>query len=442
MQTTVTKKNPYTFSILVKESGVEFEKAKKQIIETIRQEGKVKGFKKGSNIPEEVILREFGSEAISQQAVDAVIQKIYPKILKKENIVPVAPGNITDLKSTNPLEFTIEVEIFPEVEIDEKKLDAIKVKKTTVRVEKKEIEAELDAIKERFTHYHEAGSHAEDGADTSNNTIENGDRATISAQGYDKKGGEAIAETAVPNYPLVIGSGNFIPGFEEKLVGAKVGEEVAFDITFPKDYHSADFQGRKVHFVVNVEKLEKPHAPEFTEDFIEKLRGKKTDLEGFKAILKEEIRIRKENEARRGDEDKLMQEILTVSTVEVGPELLKNEIEQIYREHAANLEQQGLSIKDYLGHIRVDEETYKEQTVKPEGERRLKAELILRKIREMKKVEATDAEITEEIEKIIKEYSSPDVVARLREKLVPGDVYYEDIKNRLAYRKVVDMFWE
>jgi len=178
------------------------------------------------------------------------VGRLYPKILKKENIIPVAPGNITELKSMSPLEFTIEVEIFPEVEIDEKKLDAIKVKRTPVKVDKKEVEAELAAIKERFTHYHEAGSHTEDGADTSVTKIENSDRVTISAQGYDKKGGEAIAETAVPNYPLVIGSGNFIPGFEEKLIGAKVGDEVAFDITFPESYHADDFKNRKVYFVV------------------------------------------------------------------------------------------------------------------------------------------------------------------------------------------------
>ena len=381
-------------------------------------------------------------EQIDQHAVDIIIDKIYPKILKKENIIPVAPGNITELKSTNPLEFVIEVEIFPEVTIDEKKLDAIKVKKTNFKVMKKEIDEEIEAIKRRFTHYHEAGVHADDGADTSHTAIENGDRATVTAQGYDKKGGDAIPETAVPSYPLVIGSGNFIPGFEEKLIGAKAGDEVAFDITFPADYHSEEFKGRKVHFVVNVEKVEKPHAPEFTEDFIEKLRGVKTDLEGFKEIIKKEISARKETENRRKDEDTLMKKMLEAATIEVGPALVANEVNQVFAEHSENLAQQGLNMKQYLEHIKMDEEAYKETVVKPEAERRLKAELLLRKIREIRKVEATEAEIKEELEKIIAQYQNAEVVARLREKLVPGDMYYEDIKNRLAYRKTVDMFWE
>ncbi|MGP1582643.1 MAG: trigger factor [Candidatus Altimarinota bacterium] len=441
MQTTVTKKSPFLLSIEVKESGAEFEKAQKLAIEDFRKNGKINGFKPGT-APDNVIIKQFGQSAIDQHAVDIIIDKIYPKILKKENIIPVAPGNITELKSTNPLEFVIEVEIFPEVTIDEKKLDAIKVKKTNFKVMKKEIDEEIEAIKRRFTHYHEAGVHADDGADTSHTAIENGDRATVTAQGYDKKGGDAIPETAVPSYPLVIGSGNFIPGFEEKLIGAKAGDEVAFDITFPADYHSEEFKGRKVHFVVNVEKVEKPHAPEFTEDFIEKLRGVKTDLEGFKEIIKKEISVRKETENRRKDEDTLMKKMLEAATIEVGPALVANEVNQIFAEHSENLAQQGLNMKQYLEHIKMDEEAYKETVVKPEAERRLKAELLLRKIREIRKVEATEAEIKEELEKIIAQYQNAEVVARLREKLVPGDMYYEDIKNRLAYRKTVDMFWE
>lgn len=441
MQTTVTKKSPFLLSIEVKESGAEFEKAQKLAIEDFRKNGKINGFKPGT-APDNVIIKQFGQSAVDQHAVDIIIDKIYPKILKKENIIPVAPGNITELKSTNPLEFVIEVEIFPEVTIDEKKLDAIKVKKTNFKVLKKEIDEEIEAIKRRFTHYHEAGVHADDGADTSHTAIENGDRATVTAQGYDKKGGDAIPETAVPSYPLVIGSGNFIPGFEEKLIGAKAGDEVAFDITFPADYHSEEFKGRKVHFVVNVEKVEKPHAPEFTEDFIEKLRGVKTDLEGFKEIIKKEISARKETENRRKDEDTLMKKMLEAATIEVGPALVANEVNQVFAEHSENLAQQGLNMKQYLEHIKMDEEAYKETVVKPEAERRLKAELLLRKIREIRKVEATEAEIKEELEKIIAQYQNAEVVARLREKLVPGDMYYEDIKNRLAYRKTVDMFWE
>ncbi len=441
MQSVVTRKNSYTVSVNVKESGAELAKARKNVLEEIRAKGKVKGFKQGSAIPDSVIIREYGETMIEQQALDQVVEKIYPKILKKENIIPVAPGNITEVKSRDPIELTIEIEVFPEIEIDEKKLAKIKVKKTPVSVEEKEIDKEIEDIKARFTHFHGAGEHTEDGADTSHEKIEKNDRVTITAQGYEKKDGIAIRETYVPSYPLVIGSGSFIPGFEEELIGAKVGDERGFDITFPKDYHSDEFQGRKVYFVANIEKVEKPHAPEFTPDFIEKLRGVQTDMAGFREILRKEIVARKEQETRNKDEDVLMKSILEIAKFDVGPSLLDSEVEQIYREHGANLEQQGLSLKMYLEHLKKSEEAYKDEVVKPEAERRLKAELLLRKIREMQGVEATEDEVKEEVEKVIAQYGTPDVVARLREKLVPGDAYYEEIKSRVTYRKVVDGFW-
>jgi len=136
-----------------------------------------------------------------------------------------------------------------------------------------------------------------------------------------------------------------------------------------------------------------------------------------------------------------MKSILEISEIEVGPALVQNEVDQIFREHASNLEQQGLNIKMYLEHLKKSEEGYKDEVVKPEAERRLKAELILRKIREIQGIEATEAEVNAEIEKVIAAYQSEDVVKRLREKLVPGDAYYEDIKMRVTYRKVVDGFW-
>ncbi len=441
MQSVVTRKNSYTLSINIKESGVELEKAKKHVIEDIRTKGKVKGFKQGSAIPDAVIVREYGEEAISQQALDHVMNKIYPKILKKENIIPVSAGNITEVKSMDPIELTLEVEVFPEIEIDEKKLDKIRVKRTAYKIEESDIDTEIAEIKKRFTHFHEAGSHSEDGADTSNLTIESGDRVTITAQGYDKKWGEAIKETYVPSYPLVIGSGSFIPGFEEKLTGSKVGDEVGFEITFPADYHSEEFKSRKVHFTALIEKIEKPHIPEFTPEFIEQLRGVKTDMTGFREIIKKEITNKKESETRNQDEDTLMKEILAIATFDVGPTLLSQEIDQIFREHSSNLEQQGLDIRGYLEHVKKSETEYKETVIAPEAARRVKAELLLKKIREIKGTDATEDEVKIEVDKVIAQYGTPEVVERLRAKLIPGDAYFEDIKSRVIYRKVVDGFW-
>jgi trigger factor len=182
-------------------------------------------------------------------------------------------------------------------------------------------------------------------------------------------------------------------------------------------------------------------TPELTPEFIKDLRGVETDIAGLRDILRTEITTKKESETRNKDEDTLMKEILAIATFEVGPTLLSNEIDQIFREHASNLEQQGLDIKGHLDHVKKSETEYKETIVRPEAERRIKAELLLQKIKVIKGTEATEAEVTIEVDKVIAQYGSPEVVERLKAKLVPGDTYYEDIKNRVIYRKVVDMFW-
>ena len=164
-------------------------------------------------------------------------------------------------------------------------------------------------------------------------------------------------------------------------------------------------------------------------------------MAGFREIIKKEIIEKKENETRNKDEDTLMKEMLAVATFDVGPSLISNEVDQIYREHASNLEQQWLDIKGYLEHIKKSESEYKETVIKIEAIRRIKAELLLRKIKEIKGTNATDEEIKIEVDKVIAQYGTPEVIERLKAKLIPGDTYYEDIKNRVIYRKVVDMFW-
>lgn len=442
MNTNVVKKNGYLLEVTVTSAKSEYDKARKAALDEIRKSAKIKGFRAGSDIPEAIIVKEYGEAAIAQKTVDTFIDQNYTKILSKSSIVPVAPGNITAVKSINPIELTLEIETLPEVTIDEKKLKTIKVKKTDSSVTDTDVELAVKEIEKRFTHFHPAGEKTADGFESEEHAaIATGDRVTLDTQGFDKQGGADIPETKVKAFPLVIGSGQFIPGFEEKLVGHKVGDVVEFEITFPKDYHSPAFQGRKVFFVTTVFSLEKPHAPAWTEDFIEKLRGVKTDMAGFREILKKEILEEREYQARSKDEEGLLAQLREISTLEIGPGLLGAEIDRVYSEHAENIQGQGFSIKDYLGHLKQSEEEYKEQVLSEEARKRVSAELILKTLRDLKKIEPNEEEVSSEVEKIIARYTSEKVREQLRTKLVPGDGYYEDIKNRLAYRKVVDSFF-
>lgn len=442
MQSSSKKINAYTVELTIKENSKEFDKARTETIENIRNNASVKGFRKGSQIPEEVIVKEYGEELIRDRAVNLLLDKIYAKALQKEGIVPVSPGSVKQIVSESPLEVIMEIEVLPEAIIDEAKMKKIKIKKTLVAIEEDEVTSTLAEIEKRFTHFHDAGGHSEDGFDASNVVIETGDRVTIDTQGFDKQGGAAIPETKVAAFPLVIGSGSFIPGFEDKMIGKKVGEVVEFDITFPADYHSEEFKGRKVFFMTTIFRIEKSHKPEWTPEFIEKLRGVKTDLEGFKDILRKEIQGEKEYQARARDEHALLTKLMEITELEVGPALIESEINRVFDEQKQNIEAQGYTMKDYLSHAKKDESQYKEEVVRPEAVRRAKAELILKQVRDIMKIESSEDEVKAEVEKVIAQYSSEKVVERLREKLVPGDAYYEDIKARVTYRKVVDQFFE
>lgn len=441
MKTTLKKLPNCIVEVTLEDSASEYEKCRKLAIAKISKEIQIKGFRKGAPIPEALVLKEAGEAAIADETLDAYLKKNYTKILDETKLVPVAPGSVTNIVSYNPLVLTLQIEVVPEVTLNEKEINKIKIKKTEVTIDPKETDEAIAEIEKRFTHFHDSHGHNADGFDSSNTTIELGDRVTLNTQGYDKKDGEAIPETKVQEFPLIIGSGQFIPGFEEKLVGHKMGDTVEFEITFPKDYHSEAFKGRKVFFVSELNRLEKPHRPEWTPAFIEELRGVKTDMAGFKDIISKEILGEKERRAREADEKQLLEALSQHATFEIGESLLNREIDAVYQEQKQTMEGQGYNMKMYLDHLKKDEATYKAEVITPEARRRVSAEVILRKLREVKNMEASHEEIQMEINGIIAQYQNPEVVARLKAKLVPGDTYYEDIRVRLAYRKVVDGFF-
>lgn len=432
MQTSLTKTNAHTVELTIKDSTKEFEKAKANAIEHLKEHANLKGFRKGGHIPDDLIVKQFGEAAITEHAVDDYVNSVYRKALLKENIIPVGSGEITKVVSLSPIEIVIVVEVLPDAIVDEKKLSKINVKKTLASVDEADVDMAINQIETRFTKFEKT--------ENLDATIENGDRVVIEANGFTAKDGEAIPETRVQSFPLVIGSKAFIPGFEEQLVGHKVGEVVEFDITFPDTYHAEEFKNRNVYFVVTVFGLEKATKPEWTEAFIEGLRGVKTDMAGFREIIKKEVLAERERTVRMKDEEKLLDALLEAGTVELGEKVIAHETDRVFEEQAQNLAQSGYKMTDYLGHMQMDEETYKKQFLATEAVRRLKAELILKKIRELRKIEPTEAEVQAEIDKVIANYHNADVVKRLKEKLVAGSEMYEDLLARLAYRKAVDSF--
>lgn len=251
-----------------------------------------------------------------------------------------------------------------------------------------------------------------------------------------------MESTSMRDYPLVLGSNILVPGFEEGMVGMKLGEEKEIDVVFPKDYHNAEFAGKKTKFNVTVKKFEHAHKPEFTEEFIKQLRGKDLDLKGFKELIKSELMETKTMNAQMEEEGQLIDELLKISTLDIGDGLLANQIEKVYTEIKENVSKDGVKMEHYLESLKMTEEQYKEKNVTPSALKRLQGELLLHKVYEMEKLEVTEAEMKKEIEKATARFESPDVLEKLKELYLPGNKYYEELKMRVGYRKLIDSFFE
>lgn len=418
------------FEMIIEEETKNIARERGHVMEYLKNTADIKWYRKWT-APEAMIVKKYGEEQINHMVIDHAIDHIYQDAIKKEKIVPVAQAEIVEVISESPLKFKVHVEILPEVKISDK-YKKIKLKKTVIEVSDKEVEWALNDIQTRFTKFEEASN---------TDSIENWDKVTIDTTWYDKY--EKILEsTSMQDYPLVIGSKLLVPWFEEGLIGKKSWDEITLDITFPKDYHNAWFAWKETKFKVNIKKIEKSVKPEFTPEFIKNLRWKDLDLEWFKALIKEEIKETKEMNARVDEEHKLIDELLKVTDLDIWDKLLVNQVEKVFTEIKENLSKDNLRMVDYLESLKMTEEDYKEKNVKSIAKKRLEGELILHKLMELEDIKITDAEMDKEIDTILARFGSEDVLKKLKELYIPGSKYYEELRQRTSYRKLIDSFFE
>jgi len=221
-----------------------------------------------------------------------------------------------------------------------------------------------------------------------------------------------------------------------------VGDSKDIDVTFPKDYHNADFAGKKTQFKVTAKKLEKAHKPEFTPEFIEGLRGQKMELPEFKKLIKAELLETKEANDGMEREMKLIEELLKHTTLELGDKIIEQQTDTVFEEIKQNITKDGVKVEDYLASLGLSTAEYKKQHVEATAIKRLQGELILNELMTKEKVEVSDDEMKVEVEKVMSKYESADVLKRLEELYVPGSKYFEELRRRMAYRKLIDTFFE
>lgn len=430
MKSSIKKLEKSIIELTIEESKENIAKYRKKVLNDLRKNADIKWFRKWSHIPDEVILKNYSEERISTLMIDEALNKLYGEALKENKILPIAQWEVKEIKSQDPLIVVMHIEVFPEVSIDDK-YKSIKLKKNTFKVEEKEVLDALDEIQKKFTHFHEAENDYE---------AKTWDKLFINTTWYDVSWNK-LENTSMENYPLVLWSNVLVPWFEDWLVWKKVNDKVKLNITFPKDYHNDSFKGKETIFDVEILKIEKSHKPEFTPEFIKDLRGKELDFEWFKALIREELLETKETNARMLDENALMDELMKISKVDFWDSMLKNQTSRVYEEIKQNIIQSWAKVNDYISSLGLTENDYIEKNIKPIAIKRLTSELILHKLAEIEKTTVTQEEATQEIEKIMSRFGSEDVVKRLKELYTPWTKYYEELSQRIVYRKLIDSFF-
>lgn len=398
----------------------EWKETQKKALNKLAKKVKIDGFRPGK-APVAMVKARVSKGSILEEATDMILQANFVKILNDAKVEPLAqPALNINKVSEEELEVRILVPVKPEVELGEYK--GLEVKKTRVTVTKKEIEEQLTNYQSQFAEL----SVKEDG------NVADGDTAVIDFEGFID--GVAFEGGKGENYPLEIGSGSFVPGFEEQLVGMGVDKEEEIKITFPKDYGAVDLAGKEAVFKVTVHEIKEKHLPEIDDELAKDVNidGVET-LDQLKDHIKANIKTRKENENEQKFMDDIYDALIANSKVETSEALLKEEQEMLLKEIEQNLQRQGLNFEVYEQFTGKNKDAIKED-VKPQAEKRVKINAILAAIIEEEKLVVSEEELETELQTIADYYKKE--LAEVK-KIFEGNM--SRIENDLLTRKAIEL---
>ncbi len=369
----------------------EWTAAKEAAVDKLAKNVKVDGFRDGK-APKQLVRSKISDASIQQEAIDALLSANYSKALMDNNIAPIAQPAV-NIESLNDegVTIVINVPVLPEVELGQYK--DLEVAKGEVEVTAEDIEAALKNYQEQFA---ELAVKAEDGA------VETGDTATIDFEGF--VDGEAFEGGKGEAYPLEIGSGSFIPGFEDQLVGLKSGEEKDVVVTFPENYGAENLAGKEATFKCKVIDIKSKTLPEIDDELAKDVNIDGVDtLDQLKEHVQKDLTTRKESEVENKFNEDLFKAIIENSKVEESAAMIEGEVQQLLQEIEMNLQQQGMNFELYEQFTGQSKDVIA-QNVRPQAVDRFKLNAILAQIVKAEGLENTAEEIEAELQMIADTY--------------------------------------
>ena len=404
--------------LTIEVSAEELEKAIQGAYLKQRNKISVPGFRKGK-VPRQMIEKMYGVGIFYEDAANALIPTAYGKAYDEceLDIVSQPKVEVVQLEKGKPFIFTAEVAVKPEVTLGEYK--GLSVDKVSNRVTAKE----LDAILEEEQKKNARTVVVEDRA------VQDGDEVVLDFEGF--VDGVAFEGGKGENYPLTIGSGSFIPGFEEQLIGAEAEKEVEVNVTFPEEYHSEDLAGKAAVFKCTVHEIKAKELPELDDEFAAEVSEFDT-LDAYKADIKAKIKEQKIADGNRKKEDQAVEKAVANATMEIPEAMIDTQVNQMAQDFAQRIQQQGLSMEQYFQFTGMTAESMMEE-LRPQAVKRIETRLVLEAIAKAENIEITDERIDEELAKMAEAYKME--VEKLKEFM--GENEKEQMKMDLAVQDAV-----
>ena len=396
----------------------DLEKAMQNAYQKAKGRISIPGFRKGK-APRKMIEQMYGKGVFLEDAVNALIPEHYSKALAEceFEIVSQPTIDITQAEPGKAFIFTAEVATKPEVTLGDYK--GVEVPKTEITVTDEDVDAEIKKEQEknsRTINVEDRGAQLQDVV-----TID----FEGSVDGVPFDGGQAT------EYPLTLGSNTFIPGFEDQLVGAKVGDDVDVKVTFPEEYQAKELAGKEAIFKCAVKKIEAKELPELDDDFAKDVSEFDT-LAEYKEHIKTNLVERKENEAKRAKEDAAVDKAIENAQMDIPEAMLQTQCRQMLDDFSRRMQSQGLSMDQYFQFTGMTAEKMMED-MKPQALKRIQTRLVLEKVAEVENIQPTEEEVNEEISKMAEAYKME--ADKLKELL--GERELEQMKKDMAVQKAV-----
>lgn len=419
MQVHKTQLTPTTIKLTIEADQETLEAVRSQVLTRLARTVNMQGFRKG-HAPLAMVEKNVDQQAYQSEFLDAALNRMYSDALVEQKIRPVAQPKV-DLKKFVPfttLEFEAEVEAIGDVKLPD--YTKIKLAKKPVEVDAKDIDAVLKNLQIRMAEKKEVDRKAKDG-----------DEVWIDFEGRDAKTGEALKGGDGKDYPLLLGSNTFIPGFEPNLVGLKAGEEKEFTLDFPKDYGVAALQGKKVTFKAKVTKVNEVSQPKVDDEFAAKAGPFKSAAE-LKSDIKKQITAEREQQNDREYESDLLSKITEQAEVAVPAALVEEELTRLEREERQNVAYRGQTWQEHLDEEGVTEEEHRAKN-RPGAEMRVKAGLVLAEIAEKESIDVTGEELKMRVQLLKGQYQDEAMRAELDK---PEN--QRELASRIMSEKTID----